>query len=325
MRNVLIPAIVSLCLGAAGAHAGEKITVYTSQPSEQMAPVIQLFNKINPDIQVDLFRSGTTEVLNKLQAEAAAGAPKADILLIADSVAMQGLKAQGLLKAYPKADVSRLPAGQFDPDKTWFGTKLITTGIVYNTKTGAPKPASWNDLLKAEAKGQVIVPSPLYSGAAVIHVGTMAQKAEFGWKYFEDLAKNGAVTAKGNGAVRDAVARGEKAYGIIIEYMAYDAKTKGSPVDFVFPTEGVTAINQPVAMVAGTKSEAAAAKFIDFQLSREAAEQSVEQAYFPIIKGVEPPKGYPDPASLKIMGADEGRLLKETDAIKSKFADIFGG
>ena len=68
----------------------------------------------------------------------------------------------------------------------------------------------------------------------------MVQQPEFGWGYFETLAKNGAIAGKGNGAVIEAVARGEKAYGIIIEYMAFNAKAKGSPVDFVFPQEGVS-------------------------------------------------------------------------------------
>ena len=75
----------------------------------------------------------------------------------------------------------------------------------------------------------------------------MVQQKEFGWGYFETLAKSGAIAGKGNGAVIEAVARGEKAYGIIIEYMAFNAKAKGSPVDFVFPQEGVSAITQPVA------------------------------------------------------------------------------
>ena len=67
------------------------------------------------------------------------------------------------------------------------------------------------------------MPSPLYSGAAVIHVGTVVQQPVFGWSYLENLAAGGAVAGQGNGTVIEAVARGEKAYGIIIEYMALNA------------------------------------------------------------------------------------------------------
>ena len=322
--------IVSLASGVAFAVAAmsasaEDLVIYTSQPVEQMTAVIDLFNKTDPDVKVEMFRSGTTEVMNKLQAEIAAGDPKADILLIADSIAMTGLKNDGLLMAYKEAPVKGLDPIQYDPDMTFFGTKMITTGIIYNTASGKPRPSSWKDLLKPEAKDQVIMPSPLYSGAAVIHVGTVAAQPGFGWEYFEKLADNGALAGKGNGSVRDAVSRGEKAYGVIIEYMAYGQKEKGSPVDFVFPAEGVTAINQPVAIMKTARHVAAAKKFIDFQLSAPAQEQSVEQKYFPLLAGVTPPAGYPDPSTLKIMTADPGELLKGTEETKRKFADLFGG
>jgi iron(III) transport system substrate-binding protein len=86
----------------------------------------------------------------KLRAEIGAGQPQADVLLIADAVTMEGLKKEGRLLAYDAADVSAYPAGLHDKDKAWFATKLITTGIVYNTKAPA-KPISWLDLLKPHA------------------------------------------------------------------------------------------------------------------------------------------------------------------------------
>jgi iron(III) transport system substrate-binding protein len=326
--NALRAAVAALTLAATipAAHAAEdKLVLYTSQPSGQMEDVLALFKEKHPDIEVEMFRSGTTEVLNKLQAEVAAGAPQADVLLIADSVAMTALKNQDLLQPYEGADVSLLPEGQYDAEKYFFGTKLITTGIIYNTAAGVPKPESWEDLLAPEAKDQVIMPSPLYSGAAVIHVATMTNDPQFGWGYFEKLAANGAVAGKGNGSVRDAVARGEKAYGVIIEYMAFDQKAKGSPVDFVFPKEGVTAINQPIAILKTAKNVKAAQAFIDFQLSKDAAQQSVKQAYFPIMKGVTPPAGYPAMEDLKIIEADSKTLLESTDETKKRFAEIYGG
>jgi iron(III) transport system substrate-binding protein len=46
-------------------------------------------------VEVDVFRSGTTEVMGKLAAEFAAGAPKADVLLLADAATMEALKKDG--------------------------------------------------------------------------------------------------------------------------------------------------------------------------------------------------------------------------------------
>jgi iron(III) transport system substrate-binding protein len=316
---------VSAVSGNTHAAPSGTLTIYTSQPSDQIAKVVEAFKKIHPAVKIELFRSGTTEVMNKLQAELAAGRPQADVVLIADAVAITQLKNDGRLLPYPDAPADKVPPALVDPDKTFFGTKLITTGIVINTKLVPSAPKSWKDLLAPQAAAKTILAHPLYSGAAVIHIGTMVQQPEFGWTYFETLAKNGTIAGKGNGAVIEAVARGEKAYGIIIEYMAFNAKNKGSPVDFVFPQEGVSAITQPVAVLKTSRNVEAAKAFVAWQLSREAQEQSVAQGYFPVFADVAPPKGYPPLSSLKIMSSDLKAMLAQDDENKRKFTDLFGG
>lgn len=318
-------AVAALTFSQAAFAASGTITVYTSQPSDQMTAVVAAFNKDHPEITVDVFRTGTTELMTKLEAEFTAGSTPADVMLIADAVAMTKLKSEGRLYAYTDAPIQGLPKAVVDPDRTFFGTKLITTGIIYNTNLVKTAPTSWNDLTAPDVAKSLIMPSPLYSGAAVIHVDTMVQQPEFGWKYYETLASAGAVAGQGNGTVVEAVARGEKAYGIIIEYMALNAKAKGSPVDFVFPKEGVSSITQPVAILKDSDNIEAAKVFVDWQLGKAAQQQSVGQGYFPILEGVTPPAGYPALDSLKIMPADPAKMLADDAANKKKFADLFGG
>lgn len=307
------------------AQAEETITVYTSQPQDQMTEVVKAFNTEHPDIKVELFRSGTTEIMAKLQAEYAAGKSPADVVLIADTVAMTQLKNDDRLLAISDAPVTGIDPAFVDTDKTYFGTKVITTGIVYNTDLVKTAPKSWNDLLATDVAKSLIMPSPLYSGAAVIHVGTMTQQPQFGWGYYEKLAKAGAVAGQGNGTVIEAVARGEKAYGIIIEYMALNAKKKGSPVDFVFPSEGVSSITQPVAVLKASDAVEAAKTFVAWQLSKTAQEQASAQGYFPVVPGIAQPKGYPALDTLKILPADSAAMLKADAESKETFAELFGG
>ena len=329
MKTTLLRLAAAFAISAVPASVraqdGSTVTVYTSQPTEQMTAVIEAFNVDHPEITVELFRSGTTEVMSKLQAEVAAGQVQADVILIADAVAMTQLKNEGLLYAYTDAPVENLPASVVDPDMTFFGTKLITTGIIYNTDLVDTPPTAWADLTQPEIASGLIMPSPLYSGAAVIHVGTVVQQPEFGWEYYETLADNGAVAGQGNGTVVEAVARGEKPYGIIIEYMALNAKKDGSPVDFVFPAEGVSSITQPIAIFKDTDALEAAKIFVDWQLSASAQEQSVTQGYFPIFAGVAVPEGYPEVDSLNILPADFDQMLADDEANKQHFADLFGG
>ena len=325
IRTFLISMLAAM-LGApaAVAQTGGKLVLYTSQPDRDAQRTVEGFRKKNPGVEVEIFRSGTTEVMSKLMAEIAAGAPRADVLLIADALSMERLKAAHRLLAYPQADVREFPPDAFDKDKTYFGTKIITTGIIVNTS--APmRPKSWKDLLSPQAKGQVALPSPLYSGAAAIHMAALTQNRAIGADYYDKLAQNGAVALRGNGAVLNAVAGGQKMYGIIVEFMALNAKAKGSPVDFVFPAEGVSIVTEPTAILSTTKNPQAAKAFVDFLLSREGQELAVTQGYFPARKDVKPPPGFPDVGALKILPVDLGALLQHDEQNKKRFADLFGG
>lgn len=328
MKTLLASLAAGLALAtvssAALAQSGS-LTIYTSQPTDQMATIVEAFNAAHPDVQVEIFRSGTTEVVNKLEAEFAAGAPQADVLLIADAVAMTRLKNAGRLEPFADAPVEGLPAAVIDPDMTFFGTKLITTGIVFNTELVDEPPTAWADLAEPENASRLIMPSPLYSGAAVYHVGTVVQQEAFGWDFYETLADNGAIAGRGNGGVLEAVARGEKAFGIIVDFMPLNAKAQGSPVGFVFPEEGVSAITEPVAIVAGTANRDAAEAFIAWKLSTEGQELAARQGYIPLVDGVGLPEGRPAPSQLTILEADLSQMIADDEANKRRFADLFGG
>ncbi|HSC22254.1 MAG TPA: ABC transporter substrate-binding protein [Casimicrobiaceae bacterium] len=306
------------------AQPGGKLVLYTSQPDRDAQRTVEGFRKKNPGVDVEIFRSGTTEVMSKLMAEIAAGAARADVLLIADALSMEKLKAAGELMPYPQADVRELPPAAYDGGKTYFGTKIITTGIIVNSQASM-KPTSWYDLLKPEAKGQVALPSPLYSGAAAIHMAALQADPALGKDFYDKLAKNGAVALRGNGAVLNAVAGGQKMYGIIVEFMALNAKAKGSPVHFVFPKEGVSIVTEPTAILRSTKNPDAARAFVDFVLSKEGQELAVSQGYFPARKDVKPPAGFPDVASLRILPVDIAALEKQDEQNKKRFAELFGG
>jgi len=316
-------ALAGLLALAAPALAQTTLTLYTSQPQQDAQQTVDAFMAKHPDVKVTWLRDGTTQILAKLRAEVAAGDPRPDLLLLADVVTFEGLKKQGLLLPHPAADVAAYDKSLHDPEKTYFSTKLITTGIAYNAKAGT-KPASWSDLVKPEFKGQVSMPSPLTSGAALIHLAALTEKPEFGWAFFEKLAQNNVRPQGGNGQVLKAVAGGEKLYGVIVDYMPIREKAKGAPVDFAFPAEGVTAVTEPVAVMKTSKNPDAAKRFVDFLLSREGQELASRQGYLPMHPDVAPPAGFPRVSDIKIMAYDPARALAEEETLKRRFAEIFG-
>ncbi len=313
-----------IALSAPAFAQSGKLVLYTSQPEKDASDTVAGFRAANPGVEVEIFRSGTTEIMSKLAAEFAAGQPRPDVLLIADAVSMESLKKDGRLLPYAEAKVDGFPAGTYDKDKTYFGSKLITTGIVYN-KAASQKPASFADLGKPEYKGQVVMPSPLYSGAAAILLSASAARPEHGWAFFDKLKANETVAVRGNGAVLKSVASGEKAYGILVDFMALNAREKGSPVEFVFPAEGAVPVTEPVAILKTASNPAAAKAFVDFILSPKGQELAVSQGYIPAREGTKNPSWLPAGTKINLMPLDTGAILSKTDADKKRFADMFGG
>ena len=323
-RRILIALAAVLLPGLAAAQAPSgKLTLYTSQPQADAQTTIDAFRRVHPGVEVAFARDGTTQIINKLRAEFAAGGAQADLLLIADAMTMEALKAEKRLLPHPAARTDAFPAGAHDADKTYFATKFITTGIVYN-KAAPVKPESWADLARPELRGQLIMPSPLYSGAAAIHMGVLTRQPGLGWPYYEALAKAGTQSARGNGAVLEAVAGGQKLYGVLVDFMAIRAREKGSPIEFVFPREGVTVVTEPVAILAGTKNAPGARAFVDFLLSPEGQLLAAGQGMMPARIDANPPPGFPTLSAIRMMPADIAAILASDERDKERFAELFG-
>jgi iron(III) transport system substrate-binding protein len=210
MTRITLSIAAALWAGTALAQdVSGTLTLYTSQPNADAQATVDAFMAAYPDVEVEWFRDGTTKVMAKLRAEFAAGQPQPDVLLIADMVTMEGLEAEGRLMPYPEADISAYDPAIMDDEGHYFSTKLITTGIVYNT-AAEMIPASYTDLLRDEAAGQIAMPSPLTSGAATIHMAALTAHPDLGWEFYEGLAEQGAIPDGGNGGTYRAVAGGEK-------------------------------------------------------------------------------------------------------------------
>ncbi|WP_068300404.1 ABC transporter substrate-binding protein [Pararhodobacter sp. CCB-MM2] len=328
MKHAIIAALATLPLaGAALAQNTEisgPLTLYTSQPNEDAQRTVDAFTAAYPNVEVTWIRDGTTQVMARLEAEFAAGAPQADVLLIADTVTMEGLEAQGRLMAYPGADTSAYDPALMDPEHHYFSTKLITTGIIYNTN--APfVPESWSDLLRPEAQGQIAMPSPLTSGAATIHMIALTGHEDLGWAYYEGLADQGTNPQGGNGGVYRAVAGGEQMYGMVVDFLPIREIPNGAPVGFVFPTEGVSAVTEPVAILSNAQNVPAAQAFVDFLISEAGQQLAADMGYLPALETVTPPAGFPARDQIQLLDFDPAAALENADADRLHFTEIFGG
>ncbi|MFD2630069.1 ABC transporter substrate-binding protein [Oceanobacillus kapialis] len=309
---------------ASSSDVSGELNFYTSQPDADAEQLVSAFSEKYPDVEVSVFRSGTEEVISKIQAEKEAGDVQADMLLVADSVTFESLKEQDMLLEYKSDETESIPENFVDPDGMYTGTKVMSTALVVNTENVSEMPTSWNVLADAESSGQVIMPSPLYSGAAAYNLGVLTRNDNFGWEFYEDIQANDPMITQGNGDVLKAVASGEKNYGMVVDFIVARAATDGSPVELVYPEEGVPVITEPIGIMKDTENEAAAKAFVDFVLSQEGQELAAEIGYTPIREGVEAPEGLKTIEEMDVLEADINELYQNREQDKEQFNQLFG-
>jgi iron(III) transport system substrate-binding protein len=106
--------------------------------------------------------------------------------------------------------------------------------------------------------------------------------------------------------------------------MAFNARQQGSPIEFVFPREGVTAVTEPVAILRTAQNKVAARAFVDFLLSDEGQKLAVSMGYFATRQSAGRPAWLPAGAELNLMPIDIAAVVKTIEADRKRFADMFG-
>jgi iron(III) transport system substrate-binding protein len=144
-----------------GAKAEGKVVWYTSL-SGVYRELVDAFKRKYPDIAVEVYRAGSTDLGPRLLNEAQAGRYVADALESTPGLLML-LRERGLLKAYISPELARYP----DEAKTkadgariyWVTDREAYLGFGYNIRQLAPGevPKNFQDLLRPELKGKLAV------------------------------------------------------------------------------------------------------------------------------------------------------------------------
>jgi len=324
-RSPLFPLVALLALagGTAPAAAAQgTVTLYTSESQDKVNEMKADFEKRQPGVSLNIYRSGTQVVIGKLQAELQAGAVQADLIWMADIDFFAQLARKQLLQPYTPPEAERVPAKfRYEGDR-YHEVRLIFNTVGFNTLRVKDRPTSWKDLADGRYKGKVGMASPFYSGAAFSTLGTLVPQPAFGWDYFRRLKDNGVVVEQSNGTVAQKLASGEFWVASVVDFFLRDMKAKGSPVDHVWPREGAILIPTPIGIVQGSRNLAGAQAFLRYLYSPDGQRLFVQQGYVPVLPGIEGPKGMP-PEKLDILPTDEGYIAAHREELKAKHRELF--
>src|SRR5690242_16917288 len=112
-----------------------KVVWYTSLALTSAEKVAKLFEAAYPGVKVDVHRTGSQRILQRVMQELSAGIKNVDVVHTSDAGHFVLLKEKQLLARHTPPGVDKFPAGFRDRDGYYFGLRATVNAIAYNTRT----------------------------------------------------------------------------------------------------------------------------------------------------------------------------------------------
>src|SRR5216117_243484 len=336
MPKLLVLSVLAVFFAAAPACAQDarveaakkegKVVWYTSLALTSSEKVAKLFETAYPGIKVEVQRTGSQRILQRVMQEMQANLKLVDVIHTSDAGHFVLLKEKKLLMKYTPPAVDAFPPGFKDRDGYYYGLRATVNVIAYNSKVvpAAEAPRTWKDLLDPKWKGKLVTAHPGYSGVIATHV--LALVNLYGWDYWKQLAQNRLMLVQSAVDPSGVVASGERPVAVNGgDYTFYQTKKKGNPVEIVYPKEGVPLVISPSAIAAGAPHPNAAKLFTDFTFSKEVQQVLADtEGLYTGHPEVTYPTDKPKLGDLRLLPADPDELEKRNEEIKKRFVEFFG-
>lgn len=334
MRHAFGPKLAAACLSLlswAAIAQGGKIVVYTVIPEAAVNTQINAEFTRRTGIEVELLNVPAVGTLaSRIRTEK--DRPRADVFAAAPIDFHQSLAKEGLLLAYKSSaeTADMVKNGWADPQGFWHGWYGMTTCIFWNTdrfaKELAPKglarPSTWEDLLKPELKGQVILSNPQTSAIGYVLLATQVFRSgeDKAWAYTRDLNKNVKQYTPSAPMTVALVAQGEGTVGAFWLADVLNAKIAGKqPLDLVVPSPNVINV-WAASIVKGGPNPEGAKKYIDFLLSEFPQEINSRLGFRnPLNPNVKPPEGAPQLSTVKAVNYDMTWATDNMDRVRKQW------
>ncbi len=310
----------------AAAEKEGKVVWYSSVDVKVGEQIAKAFKEQYPKIEVDVERSGSERVLQRINQEYQANIKNVDVVNSSDASHFLYWKQQGWLAKHTPPDAQKFAPQYRDPDGTYFTWRATLDCMAYNTnlvKEGEA-PKSYAELLDPKWKGKLVKAHPSYSGTSL--TGTYALVKVLGWDWFEKLSKTGIQQLQSTTAPPKTLASGERAVMVDgNEYNIFIEMKQKSPVKPIYAKEGTPFVSSPTAVFAGAPHPNAARLFQNFLYTAKAQQLLVDvggqRSVHPDVK--EPPERTPL-KDIKLLPDDAQAMLPQIAEIKKKYTALFG-
>src|SRR5712675_1037061 len=255
-----------------------RVVLYSAMDLPVGEKLGKAFEAQHPGIQVQIERSGSERLFQRIDQEFASNIRAADVVNSSDASHFITWKKNGWLAPFVTEDIAQhfLPEYR-DPDGMSATTRIYLSSIAYNTNLVKPDdaPKSFADLLDPKWAGKMVKGHPAYSGT--IMTTTFQLVRELGWDYLEKLSKQRVMQVQSSTDPPKKLALGERAVMADgNDYNLLQLKDAGQPVEPIYPTEGTPTITGPTGVFKSAPNPNAARLFQNWMHSLDGQQVLVD-------------------------------------------------
>lgn len=307
------------------------VIVYVSVDQAQAEPVLARFSeqtKIEVRPVFDVEAAKAAGLARRIIAEK--GHPQADVFWNGELSQTLMLSRAGALQPYRSPSAAGLPDEFVDKRGMWAGCAGRIRVLLAGADTPeAELPTSIYDLVRPDlAPGKAGFAHPLFGTNATHAVALFAALGPESARAFYQAARSrGTRIVDGNSVVRDLVASGELAFGLVDTDDACEAIRRGARVRAIAPDQGqgqlgALVIPTTVALVAGAPHPHEGRALIDFLLGEQAERMLVESGWSHApARQIATPQCFSFP-SLRRMKVDPDRMAELIDRTRDDVRDL---
>jgi len=267
---------------------GGKIIVYTSMETFTADALKKAFES-KTGLQMEYWRGGSTEVMDRVLSEHRVGKPLFDVVATTGDH-MHVMSKEGVFAKYESPSLKGFAKDAIDPV---LGARYrnILYGVIFN-KAGIKAeeaPKTLEDVVKPQYRGKLVMPHPVNHTLTTQWLGSLdkimpKERAE---KFIRDLAAAKPIFAESIVPAADKVGTGETPIGITFVRFVLTYNKQGASLDYVRDYR-MLGDGQYIALAAKAPRANAGKAFIDFFLDEESMRIQADTGEFVNRRGVYP-------------------------------------
>ncbi len=316
---VMVSGSAFLFSAAADERTG-KVVAYSAHEDTIIAGMKQLWNEDHPDIELEVIKMGSGDVISRVRAESAN--PQADVIWSIGGEALE--QNNDLLEKYTPKDWNMIE-DVYKVGTNWLPYTGIMNVFLVNTDmlTEDQYPRTWKDLASDRIAG-VSTARADQSGSSYMQLANVLAiygADEEGWGIYRSIMENFFI-ASSSGAVSRLTNDGEVPVAVTLEDNAQRFVLGGGPVEIVYPEDGAIAAPDGIAVIKGAPNPEGAKMFVDWAMSSKAQNFLVQQmGRRPVRKDASTPPGLPPMSEINTIEYDFGWSAANRDAFIAQFRE----